>query len=328
MQQRHNRVLYLLPALLMVLFAGCATLPTQHPAEDLVAYIVRDEGTRLSRFAPVFVVEGRRTPHNLIGTPSAAQHDRTGERLFVNPFKATVYAEERPFTTPKDRYTNLIYRVHFEEIPGGISPYHLGKGKNVGVITVVTLNSRDEPILYTTVHTCGCYLAFVPTSLMPAESLPEGWERGRQTVYGESLPGMLEGPFADPVKTMVLFREDTHRVKNIWTAPEASLLNTLRVSAELKPLDALEALPLPQGGTTSFYETSGPRAGYVKGSHKPRERLFMSWWAFDWRIGEDKRLGRDKGDGLRFYTSIKPWAKEGSDMRDFTAFLRHWKWNL
>jgi hypothetical protein len=100
------------------------------------------------------------------------------------------------------------------------------------------------------------------------------------------------------------------------------------VKAELLPLEALEQLDLGNGATTSFYETAGDRRGYVKESYKPRERLFMSWWALDWRVGEDKKLGRDKDDGIEFYTSLKPWARSASDMRDFAAFLKYWGWRL
>ncbi len=54
----------------------------------------------------------------------------------------------------------------------------------------------------------------------------------------------------------------------------------------------------------------------------------MGWWAFDWRIGEDKKLGKTRDDGIVFYTSLKPWARKASDMRDFEAFLLYWKWGL
>jgi len=96
----------------------------------------------------------------------------------------------------------------------------------------------------------------------------------------------------------------------------------------LHPLEELKHLPLESGGTTSFYETKGCRAGHVKGSFKSRERLFMSWWTLAWTIGQDKYLGTDKNDGPVFYTSLLPWARKASDMRDFASFLRYWGWNL
>jgi hypothetical protein len=325
-----KRPILIVQALFLLLFCSCTALPKHPPPDDRVAFTVPEDDSLLSRYAPVFVVENPSALHNLIGTPTATLAENGEEQILVDPWRATVYSEMRQFATSKGAYTNLIYRVHFPEIPGGLLPYYLGKGKNVGLIVVVTLDSDNKPILYTTVHTCGCYLAFVPTSNLPAAALPDGWDKGRQTVHSESLPGILnlEINNSKPSRLMILLRDATHRVKDIWLEPEGTLSDYRRIKAEVAPLASLEVLPLKEGGTTSFYETEGPRMGYVKESQKSRERLLMSWWAFDWRIGEDKKLGNGKKDGIQFYTSLKPWARDASDMRDFATFLHHWKWNL
>lgn len=54
----------------------------------------------------------------------------------------------------------------------------------------------------------------------------------------------------------------------------------------------------------------------------------MSWWALDWRVGEDKKFGRHTSDGPVFYTSLRPWDRKRSDMRDFAGFLAYWGWRL
>ena len=56
----------------------------------------------------------------------------------------------------------------------------------------------------------------------------------------------------------------------------------------------------------------------------------FSWagGAFDWRVGEDKKLGKNRDDAILFYTSLAPWKKDASDMRDFGTFLKLWGWNL
>lgn len=50
----------------------------------------------------------------------------------------------------------------------------------------------------------------------------------------------------------------------------------------------------------------------------------MGWWALDGKVGEDKDLGYDIYDGPIFYTSLKPWARNASDLRDFSGFLEYW----
>jgi hypothetical protein len=152
-------------------------------------------------------------------------------------------------------------------------------------------------------------------------------------VYSENLPGMLRHPriFDEKTRLVLTLRHATHRVKDAWLSDGESLqsLRPYNLSmASLAPLDSLETLLLGERETTSFYETSAPRKGYVKSSTKIWERLFMSWWAFDWRVGEDKKLGKNKNDSIQFYTSLAPWNREASDMRDFNTFLKFWGWNL
>ncbi|MDU9049866.1 MAG: hypothetical protein Q3M30_13540 [Candidatus Electrothrix sp. Rat3] len=331
MYKNFKKRLFLVPALLLFLLSSCATPPPlQPPDEKILLYTIEDNEMLLSRFAPVFAIEDAQERYNKIGTPSAQLGPDNQEIISVDPEKTTIYARQDQFTTEKGSYTNLIYRIHFEEVPGGFFPYHLTEGKNVGLLFIITLNSRNEPILYTSVHTCGCYLAFVPTSYTPPDMLPKGWHKERQTVYSESLPGLLAHRSDSPEQDKVVFviRGGTHRVKDIWLADGGFLPDYKKITADLQPFGALEMLPLGEQRATSFYETTGPRKGYVKGSYKSRERLYMSWWAFDWRIGEDKKLGKDKEDGVTFYTSLKPWAREASDLRDFVTFARYWEWDF
>ncbi|MDT8317744.1 MAG: hypothetical protein RQ824_07115 [bacterium] len=324
-----KRFFFTTPLLASLLLSSCASTPKLPSFSELKAYRISADKSLFASYSPLFIIENHEERFNLIGTAVAEMSEDEGEKIFVDHSRPTIYTERRGFKTSKGSYTNLIYRIHFKEVPFGLIPFHIGQGENVGLFTIVTLNSNEEPLLYTTVHTCGCYIAFVPTSFMPDDAFPDGWEEGRQTVFGESLPGLLDysGLALNDTKAMLLIREGSHRVKDMWLARRDSLNEYDTVIVESQALMSLEKLPLKEG-TTSFYETSGPRKGYVKGSQKIWERLLMSWWAFDWRIGEDKKLGKDKDDGPLFYTSLKPWAREDSDLRDFANFLKYWGWKL
>ena len=99
------------------------------------------------------------------------------------------------------------------------------------------------------------------------------------------------------------------------------------IDTPLRPMEDLRSIPVDTS-TTSFFETDGSRTGYVKGSYKPLERILMSWWSFDLRVGEDKEYyPMEKTDPI-FYTSLKYWDREDSDMRNFPRFLKYWGWNL
>ncbi len=331
MRKRMIKAAVFLPVVLMTLLGACATGPGRSaPDPPLAAYTVENEAALPGRYAPVFMIENHEARHNRIGTPRAVMHADNQEKVFVDPDRATYYARQQAFTTSGGTFTNLVYRVHFAEVPGGWAPFHLIAGKNVGLLVIITLNDRQQPLLVTTVHTCGCYLAFVPTAYLPMDAWPVGWQKGRQAVYGENLPGLLDfaGSPPEQARPVIVLRDGTHRVKDIrWTDAGTSVA-AAEITAELKALDALERLPLEAAGVTSFYESSGSRRGYVKESYKQRERLLMSWWALDWRVGEDKKFGLDKTDGIEFYTSLKPWARSASDMREFAAFLEYWGWRF
>jgi len=316
--------------LVLLFLTSCATLHQNYNTTDLLVYRADHDDTVMERYLPGFLIENPGEKHNLIGTPTVGDDGGSVGKLYVSDEISTVYTERRSFDTAKDSYSNLIYRIHFKEIPFSIFPFYLGVGKNVGLIVVVTLNSDGLPVLYTTVHTCGCYLAFIPTSYMDQDAFPDDWDRADQSVYGEVLPGILDFKEVSLSKsiTTVLIRNNTHRVKDVFISDRENLMDHKTSKARLQPLDLLHHLPQKKGGSASFYQESGEGKGYVRGSSKPWEWLLMSWWVFDGRVGQDKYFGRDRGDGPVFYTSLKPWARNESDMRDFPTFLNYWGWKL
>lgn len=324
-----RNLFFLIPLLFPLFLSSCASL-SQHPPEgELKTYSVSENKSLLSLFSPFFTIENAEDRFNLIGTPRTQITNDKDDKVFIDHTMPTIYSEIRNFKTVKDSYTNLIYRIHFEKVPFGLIPFYIGYGKNVGLTTIATLNSNNEPVLYTTIHTCGCYIAFVPTSYMPHDAFPDNWGTGRQSVFGENLPRHLDynGMVLNDSKIMILIRGGSHRVKDMWLVDSDSFKTNDTVLADMKAMTSLEKLDL-KNGTTSFYETSGSRKGYVKGSHKIWERLLMSWWVLDWRVGEDKKLGENRDDGPVFYTSLKPWARRKSDLRDFPSFLSYWGWGL
>ena len=297
------------------------------------AYIPARGSSLLARFAPVFLVENDNIPHNRIGTPVASKDQDGTVHLSIDPDQPALYGQHVPLQTKNGTYTNLIYRIHFQEPPSTLSPFYLTSGKNVGLLVIVTINAQEQPVLITSVHTCGCYLAFTPTSFLPQEALPVGWNKATQKIYGESLPGILKLTTAQPhdsrvPKTVVAIRSDTHRVMGITQAEEMDLIGKHQtVTTPLLPMQALQTIAV-NGTTTSLFETEGARKGYVKESFKPRERLLMSWWTMDWYIGEDKAYDPNDITGTTFYSSTKFWARDQSDMENFPQFLRYWGWNL
>lgn len=309
---------------LLLLLSGCATTPTAPLATDHT-YSHFDEASLLGRYAPVIAPRQTILEYNRIGSAAARLDDNGDEEIYINTDTPVFYTQEQVFTTARGhRYHNLIYRFHFTEVP---QP-HLTTGRNGGLFVVITLNEQQQPLLITTVHSCGCYLAMVPTSYLDTAAYPAGWDVTGQSVYGERLPGRLDYPaeFATDLRPLITLRSGTHRVMEIAVVSRDRYQQEGR-AVQLLPMAALDHLPLGTGETSFFYP-SGSLKGYVKGAFKPWELLLMSWWSFDLNIGRDKRLGDPAETGVVFYTSLKPWARDESNMWFFADFLEYWGWRL
>lgn len=311
---------------LTVLLSSCAApIATITEHDDILVYSSQGDDT-FQKHSPIYLIRDPDEPVNRISTV-VVQAESKEKVVSLSPDAATLYAEERQWSGSKGLYRNLIYRVHFQEVPNTFIPFHLTAGSNVGLFIIITLDARGRPLLYTTLHTCGCYLAFIPTTILSRDAYPDKWPEPRQQVYGENLPAALPA-ITTGEKLHVLIRSKTHRVENIWVASKENQSNYPLENMEIRPLSTLSDLRPESEQTFSFFETEGPRKDYVLNSPKIWERLFISWWALDWRVGEDKRLGKNSDDGIVFYTSLKPWARNASDLRDFASFLDYWGWKL
>jgi hypothetical protein len=331
-----RRAFWLLAALAVslavLLLAGCLHYREPAPGEPPLAYLPSGPAPELAtRFAPAFLVYNPQQEHNRLGRPVAALDAQGWPVISVDPGQPAVYYEVERFATSQGQYTNLVYRVHFPATPFSLYPFFIGAGQNMGLLVVVTLDAAERPVLVATVGTCGCYISLTPTSHLPAEALPKGFSGAPQEIYGETLPARLDyAALLDPV-LLVSLRPGEHRVMDLSLRERsdlAALAPGARAAAELRETAELTRLPLAgaaAGETVSLFHQGGPLSGHVKGAWKPWETLLMSWFSLDALVGMDKAYpDRDNP----FYTSLKPWARQESDMRDYPRFLRYWGWRL
>ncbi len=325
----------LFPFVVAVIFSaalGCAHhFGKSQPGKDTIFVVSEGEHSLARHWAPGFVISDHQAPHNRIGRPSARITPDGREEVYVDPGNPVIYVMEKDFATEKGNYTNLVYRVHFSEVPFSLVPFHLTTGKNVGIVVVITLDSEKRPVLVTTAGTCGCYAAIVPTTFLPNHAFPDSWNREKTLeVYGETLPPLLELPEAEDPKFLIHVRPDVHRVRHLEVASFQEWRGNTSyetVRTPLEPMDALEELPL-NGETTSFYYPHWPLKGHVKGSIKPWESLSLSLISLDLFVGMDKVYGESGDTGNPFYTSLKPWNRDESDMWEFSRFLEFNGWRL
>ena len=315
----------------IVMALGCAHHWSLPPEKFHTIYVAdSEEVSLLSKYAPIFLIYGYQNEYNRIGKASAKFNNDGSEQIYVDPQEPVIYYMQQEFSTKKGKYSNLVYRIHFPKVPFSIIPFNLTSGSNIGIIVVITLDEENRPVLVTTVNTCGCYLAIVPTTHLPQEALPEEWPEEPLDIYGEELPWILDYSEINKPTLLVHVRPGVHRVMDLEIIDGEALSQGRgfrAVKAPLVPTADLERIPL-NGQTTSFYYDFGPQKGHVKGSMKFWETLLLSLISWDFFVGTDKVYGDNDEYGNPFYTSLKPWNRKASDMWNFVGFLEFWGWRL
>jgi hypothetical protein len=325
--KKKNRIYWLFFVTILLLPLGCAQHQSQPSESSTWVYKANRSGERIAqKWAPAFVVPDNSDVFNRIGRPTVRQEEDGDEDVFINPDQPVIYFMQRPFSTDKGAYTNLIYRIHFPEVPYSLIPFNLTAGKNVGLIVVVTLNTDHLPILVTTVHTCGCYNAITPTQYLPRDAFPEDWKGESLDVYGERLPPLLNFKEIESPQILVYLRPGVHRVMELEVRDERDLYAPpfQIIPMPIEAMEQLDRLPTSNGTTSLFYPV-GALKGHVKGSVKPWETLLLSLVSMDLFVGSDKAYA---DTGNPFYTSLKPWRRNDSNMWDFARFLHYWGWRL
>jgi hypothetical protein len=277
----------------------------------------------LRAYAPVFVTRGGQR-ENEIGSPEV-RFERGCERFLVDPEAPAIFAEVRSDIISATPVFQLVYRVHFTNQPVPFYEMH----RNPGVMAIVTLRARNRaPVLFTTVHTCGCFLALLPTDLFPPAALPPAWPDGEKRVSGKALPAIVPHPVAGRSRLIVSLADKTHRVEAIATLPE--LPSGHHIVAPLRSMVALHKLPVQgnPGKTTSFFYTEGPLKGYVRGAWSPVEGLSAGLILLDPRLGSDKDFGDPAVTGKKFYTALLPWKRDVSRLDRFDPLMRSLKFRI
>ncbi len=315
----------------MFLLSSCRSkFPTEWDSNTTTVYIPdrtvpkKKEKVLMAQLAPCIVVQKANRSYNRVARPKA--YEENGRiKLKMDPNDPVMFAEMRQFTTPKDTYSNYIYRVHFKKTP----LFHMQSGLNTGLFVIVTCDSYDKPILVTTVSTSGRSVTFYPTNNIHKHCLPyQFW-----TLYPENRgnkPNTIYVPqVLDEGKITLFVSKDMHKIESVFYQDYRILdMKKKRCEIPVEPLENLEHLNLNGKEVSMYYIKSADGFGYVRQSAKPFEFFLMSWWTFDPRIGSDKILGATGDKNPRFYTTIKPWARKQSDMRDYHRFLMYWGWNL
>jgi hypothetical protein len=152
----------------------------------------------------------------------------------------------------------LVYTLWFPERPPG-HPGDLLAGRLDGLVWRVTVAPDGEPLLYDSIHPCGCYHQFFPTPRARPLAAPDALEEWAFSPL--ALPRVQEGE-----RPVLRVASGTHDLQGVVVTRDAESV----VRYALRDYDELRSLPLPTGGSRSVF---GPD-GIIAGSERPERLLF------------------------------------------------------
>ena len=152
----------------------------------------------------------------------------------------------------------LVYTIWFPERPGQGS-FDLLAGRLDGIVWRVTLAPDGEPLLYDSIHPCGCYHKFFPTPRARPLAAPDALEEWAFVPQG--LPRV-----AEEERPVVRLASGTHYVEQVTLVRGIDSL----ARYEFRPYDELRSLQRLDGGRRSAF---GPD-GLIAGSERAERFLF------------------------------------------------------
>lgn len=193
-------------------------------------------------FAPVFSIDVT-GDYDRIGAPILAPDGAPGLDTRV----PRVYVQHSWAMFGGAPVFQISYLAWFSERPptGGMD---ILAGRLDGVIWRVTIAPDGRPILYDSIHPCGCYHLFFPAPPTRLKDHPID-----EPDEGTMVP--IDAPALGPGQRLVLhIGSGNHYLRALSVTNFDALDST---PYELVSMDVLRSLPLPTGGTRSMYDQRG-----------------------------------------------------------------------
>ncbi|HEX6142013.1 MAG TPA: hypothetical protein VFZ01_04800 [Geminicoccaceae bacterium] len=212
-------------------------------------------------FAPTLLVDTR-SAADRIGHPFWREDGLPG----VDPARPVAFVRLEHGWFEGRPIAQLVYLFWFDARPpeGWID---LLAGRLDGLVWRVSLGHDGHPVMYDTIHACGCYHLFFPAPGVHLRPLPENDPADpRDPVLVPASAGWQ----APAERALVRLAPDSHYVTGIGALagearPDAETVAYHLVIGDELPDLALRSMPLPEGGRRSLYGPDGIVPGTERG---------------------------------------------------------------
>ncbi|HCV14470.1 MAG TPA: hypothetical protein DGC76_12360 [Candidatus Accumulibacter sp.] len=204
------------------------------------------------------------------------QSDRKGgERLAVATAAPVLYVRSGHAQMAGRWLLQLSYTAWFSERPPERA-HDLLAGRFDGLLWRVTLAEDGSPLIYDTIHPCGCYHLFIPGDRVRARERQPGIDEGM------FAPQTLPTPAANE-RVVLRLAAGTHYLQRVAVEAAAAPPG---VRLALRDEDGLRSLPFPGGGRRSAFAADG-----LLGGSERLERFYF--WPMGIRsAGQMRQWGR------------------------------------
>jgi len=218
--------------------------PFQMPLPDA------DQLARLfATFAPIWEIDTV-SGSDLIGAPVWTPQK---DSAMVDSEQPTLY-RHASYTRFEGRpMLQLNYIIWFPSRPCS-SEWDILCGELDGITWRVTLSSEGKPLLYDSMHNCGCYHQFFPTSGVRPKTRVQTLDE--QAFIPSSAPGLQAGQ-----RLVLRIAPTSHHIESIYADSRDQGLRQL----EWRNYSELRSLPWPEGGRRSLFR---PDTGLVSGTER------------------------------------------------------------
>jgi hypothetical protein len=217
--------------------AGAITAEAERDALGVPRYAPAAREALFRIFAPVWEIQTG-GGYDRVGTP---YWDSAGN-LAVDTRRPLTYTLLSFARFDRRILTQLNYIIWFPARPK-VNALDIYGGELDGIIYRVTLDAQGLPLLYETIHNCGCYYKAFPTPRL----------KTREAIDYDEPPLILRAPELAPSRQRmtVALESRTHYVRHLYPTSRAE--QPERVAYSLADYDALRSLPDPRGGRRSMF---------------------------------------------------------------------------
>jgi len=174
---------------------------------------------------------------------------RGAEMPEVDASRLVVYVQAAHARYGETSLLQLVYTIWFPERPPQ-GTVDILAGRLDGLVWRVTLAPDGEPLLYDSIHPCGCYHMFFPTPRARPRPAPDPLEEW--AFVPQSLPRVADGE-----RPVVTLASATHYIERVGLVRGADSFTRYA----LHPYSELRSLPRLGGGSRSVFGPDGLVAG-------------------------------------------------------------------